>query len=171
MSADPKFSASRRSFLKLHSQPKPLAIRPPWSDEASVNGQCTSCNACIDVCPESILQADANGQPVVIFDGGECTFCQKCAAACEAHVFDLARTEPWSYKAEIQKGCLQDEGISCQLCRDSCPQTAIRVDVAKRPFGRLRIDPDACNGCGACLVTCPQEVLLLKSAGYETEAA
>lgn len=171
MSADPKFSASRRSFLRLRSQPKVEVVRPPWTDEALVVADCTSCNACIDACPETILKPDADGRPMVTFDGRECTFCQKCAASCKANVFDLTREDPWPLKAEIQQGCLQDQGISCQLCRDSCPQSAIRVDLTKRPFGRLKIDTDLCNGCGACLSTCPQNVLALKDARLEPEAA
>jgi len=170
-STDPQFSASRRAFLKLSSQPKIEPIRPPWTDESAVVSLCTACNGCIDACPEHILRADAAGKPIVVFDGGECTFCGKCAEACGASVFDPHRAQPWTLKAELQPGCLQDHGISCQLCRDNCPVSAIRVDLDKRPFGRLKIDTDTCTGCGACLGVCPQEALKMVFPGTETEAA
>jgi ferredoxin-type protein NapF len=171
MTSDPQFSASRRAFLKLPSQPKFDPIRPPWTDDASVAAKCTACNACIVACPETILQPDASGKPMVVFDGRECTFCGKCSDACQDAVFDRSRTPPWDLKASLQPGCLQDHGISCQLCRDSCPVSAIRVDLDKRPFGRLKIETAACIGCGACLAVCPQESLAMFTQHPEPEAA
>ncbi len=171
MSANPDFSASRRSFLKLPSQPEAAAIRPPWSDEASVRAHCTGCKACVEACPETILLMDRAGKPKVEFDGRECTFCRKCAESCGEPVFDLTRSRPWDLKATIAAGCLQEHGISCQLCRDACPVSAIRVDLDKRPFGRLKIEEAACTGCGACLSVCPQEVLSLITPNDATELA
>lgn len=171
MSADPKFSASRRAFLNLPRQPQEDVIRPPWSDEASVGAHCTGCNACVSACPETILRPDAKGRPAVRFDGGECTFCGKCADACSENVFDLTRPRPFELLAEIGSGCLQQHGISCQLCRDTCPAGAIRIDLEKRPFGVLKIETAACTACGACLGVCPQDALTLVNHSPESEAA
>lgn len=131
---------------------------------------CTACGDCVAACPESILRPDTAGRPYVEFDGGECTFCRKCADTCEADVFNLTRPAPWDLKAELRPGCMQDHGISCQLCRDICPATAIKVDLSKRPFGRLKIDTSACTGCGACLGACPQEALAIVSLVSTPEA-
>jgi len=163
MATDQNFSASRRAFLKLPCPPESKTIRPPWTDENAIAAACTGCNGCIEACPENILGTDPAGRPVVEFNGGECTFCRKCAEACDANVFDLTREAPWNLVAALQPGCLQDHGISCQLCRDLCPATAIRVDLAKRPFGRLKIDTAVCTGCGACLAACPQDALAIVS--------
>ncbi len=125
----------------------------------------------MEACPESILRPDSAGRPLVAFDGGECTFCGKCADACNEGVFDPGRLPPWDLKAAFQPGCLQDHGISCQLCRDMCPTSAIRVDLTKRPFGRLKIDETACTGCGACLAVCPQNALAVTFPQHEAEQA
>jgi ferredoxin-type protein NapF len=114
---------------------------------------------------------DDTAKPIVSFDGNECTFCEKCAQACEEPVFDLSRAQAFELKATIKSGCLQEHGISCQSCRDTCPQSAIRVDLTKRPFGRLKVDETACTGCGACLAVCPQDVISLVSPSPATEAA
>ncbi|EAV41905.1 Iron sulfur protein [Roseibium aggregatum IAM 12614] len=171
MSPDPHFSASRRAFLKLPSQPDINRLRPPWTDEALVAARCTGCNACSKACPESILRPDDTVRPEVVFDGGECTFCGKCADACAQDVFDTERTPAWPMKAEFQPGCLQDHGIACQVCRDICPTSAIRIDLTKRPFGRLRIETDACTGCGACLPVCPQDALAIAQPEEDVETA
>ncbi len=136
-----------------------------------VAARCTGCNACSKACPESILRPDDTGRPEVVFDGGECTFCGKCADACAQDVFDTERTPAWPMKAEFQPGCLQDHGIACQVCRDICPTSAIRIDLTKRPFGRLRIEPDACTGCGACLPVCPQDALAIVQPEEDVETA
>ncbi|MEP3045758.1 MAG: ferredoxin-type protein NapF [Roseibium sp.] len=137
----------------------------------AVNDHCTSCSDCVDACPETILKSDSNGKPMIVFDGKECTFCQKCAEACNSNVFDLSRSPAWSLKADIKPGCLQEHGISCQVCRDTCPTSAIKVDLEKRPFGQLRIESDACTGCGGCLSVCPQDVLVLNDLSEQREVA
>jgi ferredoxin-type protein NapF len=171
MSVDPNFSASRRAFLKLPSEPETKVIRPPWTDEQSVSAHCTGCRSCVEACPQSILRMDDSARPAVSFEGQECTFCEKCAQACDEPVFDLTRALAFELKAKIETGCLQDHGISCQSCRDTCPQSAIRVDLTKRPFGRLKVDEEACTGCGACLGVCPQDVISLAAPPPATEAA
>ena len=132
---------------------------------------CTGCGACVEACPQSILFADADGRPFVRFDGGECTFCEKCVQACDEPVFDLRRKQPFEARARIESACLQFHGISCQSCRDHCPNGAIRIDLASKPFGQLRVDEEICTGCGACLSTCPQEAIALKVPSKEMESA
>ncbi len=158
-------------------------MRPPWTDAEQVAARCTACKACEAACPEGIIRSDSRGHPFIefgraadsasdgAFDGRECTFCGKCAESCEAGVFDLARTPPWDRIAQINEGCLQDSGVSCHVCRDFCPVSAIRIDLEKRPFGRLKIDAQACTGCGACLGACPQDVLTLSTRSTEQEVA
>ena len=168
MASDTPFSPGRRSFLSLSSSEgkDTVRLRPPWTDEAAIAAACTGCSDCIGVCPENILRADPRGAPMVEFDGGECTFCGKCAEACQEDVFDTTRTPPWPFKANLGDGCLQELGISCQLCRDVCPASAISVDLSQRPVGRLLIDSEACTGCGTCLGTCPEEALVFSDMSH-----
>ncbi len=41
---------------------------------------CTGCGACIDVCPDRILEADGSGRPLVV--GDRCMQCGHCYAVC-----------------------------------------------------------------------------------------
>ncbi|WP_321503531.1 ferredoxin-type protein NapF [Breoghania sp.] len=164
-------SPSRRAFLRLRKNPEADLLRPPWTDAERVAARCTACKACEAACPENIIRPDSRGHPFISFDGRECSFCGKCAESCDAEVFDLARTPPWDRIAHIDDGCLQDSGVSCHLCRDFCPVSAIRVDLEKQPFGRLTIDAQACTGCGACLGACPQDVVAFSPGSTEQEVA
>jgi len=50
--------------------------------------------------------------------------------------------------------------VECGLCRDACRFDAIN--------DALEVDPFLCEGCGACVVTCPNEAISLKEriSGY-----
>lgn len=170
MSADASTTMSRRAFLTNQvTRPKPT-LRPPWTNDAQVLRNCTSCSDCIAACPQDILTSDPRGRPHVALNGGECTFCQACAQACSHSVFDLTTSTPWPVQAEIGGGCLLAAGISCQLCTDICDASALKMDLSARPVGAIRIDEKACTGCGACLPTCPTQAIALTDA-RQTEGA
>ncbi|WP_254446623.1 ferredoxin-type protein NapF [Ruegeria sp. HKCCD8929] len=129
--------------------------RPPWSTESSIRNACIGCRRCIEACPEGILFAGYADTPAIDFELGECTFCGACAEACDEAVFAEITAKPWDQIAVIGSGCIQAAGIGCQLCTDTCPQTALRLDLSHRPVGRIAVNAEACNGCGACLPVCP----------------
>lgn len=129
-------------------------LRPPWSTEASVRRNCTSCGDCIRACPEGILRPGRAGTPVVDFDQGACTFCRACADACGEAVFDLD-TAPWRIVASPDAACLLRDGIACRICTDACDTAALRFDPRAGRVGEVIVDPGACTGCGACAGTCP----------------
>lgn len=168
----PHNSISRRSFLtaRSHNAAADLAIRPPWSDEASIQSSCTSCEACIEACPENILFADPKGQPEVRFHGDECTFCKVCVTACKEAVFDTTRTTPWSLKAAINSDCLLKSGVTCQVCTDNCDVEALRFDPRERPVGGIVLDLDTCTGCSACTTTCPASAISMSYSNQEITA-
>ncbi|WP_291734461.1 ferredoxin-type protein NapF [Leisingera sp. F5] len=161
MPAHASTAPSRRAFLTGKvARPEP-EFRPPWTDEARVQAQCTGCNACVEACPQGIIEFDSHSRPRISFHGGECTFCGACAEACPQAVFDLAQPAPWPVTVEITSSCLNAAGIACQLCTDICDPRALRMDLSVRPVGAIQVDPGACTGCGACLSTCPNNAIAL----------
>ena len=48
---------------------------------------------------------------------------------------------------------INDNCVSCGLCKDSCPVDAISEGT---PYS---IDPDTCIDCGACVSECPSEAI------------
>ena len=108
---------SRRNFLKVQfdTAPKPAQIRPPWTNEKTVQEKCTGCGDCISACPENILISDENDLPQVSFTVRGCTFCGACAEVCNEAVYTPIQNGPWPLKIQISDACLIKSGITCQL--------------------------------------------------------
>src|SRR5688500_682851 len=51
----------------------------------------------------------------------------------------------WQFSSDVCKHC-ENAG-----CREGCPTGAI----VRTEFGGVFVQPDICNGCGYCVVTCP----------------
>ncbi|MEO3416655.1 ferredoxin-type protein NapF [Roseovarius sp. CAU 1744] len=160
---------NRREFLRGRPRSDPSPHRPPWVSAQSLL-QCTSCNACVSACPESILALDGAGMPKVDFSNTGCTFCGDCATACTESVFDHEREPAWRVSLTISDGCLLTSGVSCQLCTDFCDTDALALDLSQRPVGALRIDQSRCTGCGMCIGACPVTAITL-TPQTEREAA
>lgn len=63
--------------------------------------------------------------------------------------------------------CFQE--IACNPCTKACPRKAIRMEPDMNAVPR--VDFDACNGCGACILRCPGLAIFVVDASYsETEA-
>ncbi|WP_425038635.1 ferredoxin-type protein NapF [Primorskyibacter sp. S187A] len=137
--------------------------RPPWSNEASIRAECTSCGDCLRACPEAILIPGPARTPSVDFSRGECTFCGACAEACHEGVFAPTDMQPWDLVAQIGPSCLLASHVSCRLCTDFCETDALRFDLRAGGVGALRVEAEACTGCGACVSTCPVAALTLTS--------
>ena len=157
---------SRRHFLRgsflssLQTEQQKIqgfnGIRPPWSKDNQVFIQhCTRCDDCIEVCETHILIKGEGGFPQVQFSQGECTFCHKCVDVCKQPIFRLIEEKPWEHKVEITSLCLTQQKIECRSCQDNCLVNAIRFRLQIGGVAQPMVNVDNCNGCGACLNSCP----------------
>lgn len=157
-------ASSRRSLFRQ----APPVQRPPWTDEARVAAECTSCGECLKACPEAILIAGPGRTPAVDFTRNPCTFCGACAEACPEDVFRPRDTAPWSLTAAIGASCLMASGVECRTCTDVCDTSALRF---RRVVGggAIVVTDDDCTGCGACLGVCPTGAIsLIETSPKET---
>ncbi len=155
---------NRRAFLRGKiSRHSATAIRPPWIISLShFVEKCNQCNACLDVCSENILFSGDGGFPEVDFTRGECSFCGECTTICRQEVFqNLPRdsTNAWSVKARISSSCLSLNAILCRACGDNCPTEAIHFHLRPGGISVPELNPEICNGCGACLYVCPENAV------------
>ena len=65
---------------------------------------------------------------------------------------------PWSLP-RVHDGC-----IMCPVCTNVCPTDAFRREltpVKEGGGGTLQLEPERCNGCNACVRSCPVKVITL----------
>ena len=143
-------------------------MRPPGAqDEARLWGACIKCDRCRSVCPEGVIDVAhledglVNARtPVMDFKKGYCTFCDgayKCAEVCPTEAirfgFDPACDKIGMAVVDSEECLLYRSGSGrcSKECIDACAYEALSIDDS----GHLRVDVDACNGCGACEHACP----------------
>lgn len=137
-------------------------IHLPWLKNAEhFLDKCTQCQACIEHCPESIIEKGQGGYPTVNFNLGECTYCQACADHCPEDLFDLEQPEAWSLALHINENCFTERGIVCQSCRDVCEPQAISFKYALSSVPKPELNLAACTSCGACVSSCPANAVSL----------
>jgi ferredoxin-type protein NapF len=158
---------TRRGFLTGRSPEDLDRILPPGASETSVQN-CSGCGACVDSCPTKIISI-RSGIPAVDFRQGECTFCGKCAERCPENVFPAGSAGGFAHYAAIGDGCLANNYVDCQACRDCCPAGAIRFRPRLGGPFVPELDAAACTGCGACISVCPADAITMKP--HHPEAA
>jgi ferredoxin-type protein NapF len=150
----------RRLFRRKYVKPGNL----PWLSEPQVfSQQCTRCGECASECETNIITKGDGGFPVVDFYQGECTFCYKCAKSCPEKLFSPQSTKPWEQIATISNQCLAKQGVDCRVCEESCEPFAIQFKPQLGSVAQPTIEPDACNGCGGCVASCPTKAITVNT--------
>ncbi len=166
----PKMDPRRRSFLRgkladVGAREVPPPPRPPWSlhPDAQFTSRCTRCGDCVRGCPRGVLHARGGGYPQIRFDAAGCSLCGECASACQSGAIDRATmAQAFEWRVDIGAACLNRRGVECRVCGDACEARALRFVPARGGIAQLRVDTEACTGCGECVSVCPVAVISLR---------
>lgn len=159
-------NTTRRNLLlgRIHAPAENTVVRLPWSiSENRFIDQCTRCEDCLSACPENIITNGEGKYPVLNFRLGGCTFCQDCVTACKQPLFNTTEY-PWQNQAEINENCLTKQGVFCQNCKDACDAKAITFHYGTNRIPIPIIQPEQCNGCGACVSPCPNNSIQIQTS-------
>jgi ferredoxin-type protein NapG len=152
-------------FSKAFAGSKDFLRPPGGQDYDTFIGACIKCDRCRSACPRgaisvcTISDGIVNARlPQMNFRLGSCDMCEgeyKCIAACQTGaltVFDSARDKMGLPVIDKSECLLYGTSGECDArCIDSCKWEALSLDGD----GRLVLDEDKCNGCGACEYVCP----------------
>lgn len=153
---------SRRALLgRLRGGPPQL--RPPWAvEEELFTDRCTQCEACVEACPEHIIERGHAGYPIVLFERAGCTFCGACRDACPEACFEQGETErAWSQLATVKPICLETKGIACRTCEAACEHSALKFKPKVGGGSDVTVDRRSCTGCGSCVAACPLAAIVV----------
>ncbi|MBN1124093.1 MAG: 4Fe-4S dicluster domain-containing protein [Sedimentisphaerales bacterium] len=145
-------------------------LRPPGAvNEDQFIGLCSRCGNCIRSCPANIIHRDSDRTnwagfmtPVLRFENdycrADCTLCtQACPTGALSRITIAQKPNIRIGKAHVDMNlCLLGEDQECSSCKRWCPYDAIRYVFSEEKYLLIpTIDPDKCNGCGACEAMCP----------------
>lgn len=152
---------NRRDFFRRVSGQKRVMRPPGAGEELAFFRNCNGCAACVSACDQNIIQLDARERPFLSFQQAGCTFCGRCIEVCEpgALVAEADIDQSLTFRAQVASNCLDKHGIVCRACESSCEENAIRFRPLVGGRTDVSIRTEACNGCGACVSTCPSKAI------------
>lgn len=145
-------------------------VVPPGALSVShLSARCTSCQLCINSCPEGVLKPSTDIEsfmhPVSYYTDGWCRpDCTTCGDVCPAGAIvsldaaEKSSTKIGTAKVNLETCISASAGQHCGNCVRHCPAGAISMArVSDTPGANLRpvVDEAACIGCGACEYHCP----------------
>lgn len=151
------------------ANPKVMVRPPGGQDDGQLIGACIRCERCAESCPRRVISLThlEDGlinvrTPKMNFNDDYCDFCQEenggdplCIRNCPTQALKL----PMGIRAQDTRigvaylntdWCLAYKLLGCRNCYDACPYEAICLDDQNRPV----VEPEKCNGCGACEASC-----------------
>lgn len=142
-------------FDAIHINEKGLAEVDP--------DKCTSCGACIAVCPKNVIRLVPESGKVFVscnsHDKGKevkvnckvgCIACGICVKNCP---FEAITIEEGTNLPKIDYSKCR----SCMICVEKCPQKSITSTLEKRK--KVVINEEKCVKCGICKKNCPKEAI------------
>lgn len=158
------------------------SLRPPGAlPEKDFLAACIRCGQCVEACPTDVLSlsdlSDAAGAGTPSFNAAvnPCNLCQgydslKCIDACPTAALSPIPLEDIDIgEAHICKGkCLAYNGVTCRTCWHVCPFPDEAIDFDE--LLRVRVQTDACIGCGLCQHACPTDPKAITITSRETFA-
>jgi ferredoxin-type protein NapF len=71
----------------------------------------------------------------------------------------------WRSKSEINSRCLNNQGVYCQSCKESCDEQAIIFKQSGRGIQLPMIISERCTHCQECVESCPVNAISISDAG------
>jgi ferredoxin len=154
-------------------------LRPPGNvDETAFKGGCIRCGSCLRACPTGIIESAGRAGDVAGFLAPSLRFsgpnyclqdCNRCGKVCPTGVI---RPLPLEEKNRHVIGiaaidltrCLLTLEVECGVCVPRCPRGAIVEGFARETYTAVvKVVPENCNGCGACVGICPPKVVKVEA--------
>lgn len=68
----------------------------------------------------------------------------------------------WRGKSDISSACLNNQGVYCQACKDTCNEGAIKFNQVQMGVQMPMIISTQCTNCRDCVETCPVDAISIK---------